>query len=228
MARDRNPFGALIYIGSFKVESGILHISDPCYEDLKSGVSVKKVSNGPWHAFVRHSKEDSPFTKGDERVKELIAFHEHGQPKDKDDLRHIEPRWKKSGQVGVDSGQMSIFDKKFYRADSEAEGRKTDQYGEEIRAIYKDKPKKKKEPGEIFYDACGCLTLPPPLFDNALSLGGTLPHGAVSPSGYGDGGYHVYTSQRVSYGFGSDDREFVNPNISAVRVVFMGDEEDEE
>lgn len=231
MARDRNSHGALIYIGSFKVESRTLHVSDPCYKDLKSGVSIKSVSNGKWHAFIRHSKEDSWFTKGDERVGELLAFHEYGQSKDKDDLFVVEPSWKKVGNVGVDSGQMSIFDKKFYRDDKEAEGRQTDQYADseavQIVRRHENKEPKKMEKGELFYGACGCLTLSPPLFDNTLSLGGTLPHGAVSHSGYGDGGYNVYVAKMISHGWGSKiGKEFEHPDISSVRVVFIGDKED--
>lgn len=228
MSRERYPNGALIYIGSFKVESGTLHISDPCYEDLKSGADVK-VKNGLWHAFVRHSKQDSWFTKGDERVGELLAFHEHGMTQDEDDL-YKEPRWKKLKNIGVDSGQMSIFDKKFYRDDSEAAGRKTDKYEEHRNRIPKEEKEEKKKPGELFYGACGCITLPPPLWDCAITTGGTLPHGAVCLAGYGDGSYNVYAAKRLMQSRFRINKgeEFETPEIMAVRVVFIDKDEDEE
>jgi hypothetical protein len=222
--REMFPGGALIYIGSFSVESGTLHISDPCYAKMKDGIDVE-VAKGKWHAFIRHKKYDSWFTRGDERVGELLAFHEYGSSRN-DDRNYNEPNWKKIGSVGVDSGQMSIFDKKFYRDDKEADG-----MNEELERMHYD-PEEDKEPGEKFYHACGGLTLPPTLWDLALSLGGTLPHGAVSQSGEGDGGYNVYAAPKIIQGWTRKDKPTESEDIHAVRVVFLGkdanDEEDEE
>lgn len=65
------------------------------------------------------------------------------------------------------------------------------------------------EPGEKFYSANCDLTL-----GEEIS-GGVLPFGAVSSSGYGDGAYPLYTV--VKDGF-----------ITAIKVVFIEDEEEED
>lgn len=61
---------------------------------------------------------------------------------------------------------------------------------------------------DAFYDSVCNLTLGP-------NSGGVLPFGAVSSSGYGDGGYNCYVS-------------YVNGEIVAAKIVFIGDESEEE
>lgn len=61
---------------------------------------------------------------------------------------------------------------------------------------------------DAFYDSVCDLTLGP-------NSGGVLPFGAVSSSGYGDGGYSCYVS-------------YVNGEIVAAKIVFIGDESEEE
>ncbi len=150
-------------IGTFKVESGEVTVSDPCY-DLKSIAGKWQAVNGDWKAAINLRKDGT--------VSSLTATLVNPGKTDK---------WEKTNSAGgVDSGQMSIFDSKFYRAPSEADGKPQPKWMDSKRI---------KEVGEKFYGACCTLTCG----DNSENLGGgVLAHGTVSSSGYGDGVYPVY------------------------------------
>lgn len=145
-------------LGTFTVESGHIIISDPCYKKsvIKKGLSTThEVPIGIWKASV---------TRGDRVSALIVEYADTGES----------CKWVKTGEtVAVDSGQMSIFDEKFYLKVSEAKGRELAHYI-------------KRDP---FYAACCALTCGP---NSESRDGGVLPHGAVSPSGYGDGVYEVY------------------------------------
>jgi hypothetical protein len=77
--------------------------------------------------------------------------------------------WNKENiDVGVDSGQAGFFDVDHYPASKDVQG----EYGEE----------------DTFYGKCCKITLD----ENGVG-GGTLEHGVVSSSGWGDGSYFCYT-----------------------------------
>ena len=95
------------HLGSFKVVSGLLVISDPCYDDSGDWGGVLKARKGNWDTHV--------IMKGG-RVHELVA---EWTGKTSHELGHWE---KTEGCAGVDSGQMAIFDRDFFLKNSEAIG----------------------------------------------------------------------------------------------------------
>lgn len=101
--------------------------------------------------------------KRDTAVAYLAAFHQDCPPKEQLTVRE------ELFEVGVDSGQAGIFDSLYYRG-GDGSGR---------------------TPGETavegWYNSCCHQTL------HTKYMAGTIPHGAVSSSGYGDGGYACLT-----------------------------------
>ena len=95
---------------------------------------------------------------------------------------------------GVDSGQFGFFDKDFYCNNEVAKDLPQHNFGTD---------------GHEWYRACCKLTLDKPSW-------GTLPQGAVSSSGFGDGCYPVY---------GAKD---ANDEWVCFRVIFLDDEEENE
>jgi hypothetical protein len=92
------------YLGQFKISSGKLRVSDPCYDRNAwlTGV-LDDIKNGTWEAFI---KLDITGT----RVAELIAFH-----KDIPSKFIKNDRWDEQDlEIGVDSGQCGIFDDNHY------------------------------------------------------------------------------------------------------------------
>lgn len=107
------------------------------------------------------------------------------------DSNHNEYEWVKNRdiEVGVDSGQAGFFDSFMYpRGDT----------GE-----YDDK--------DSFYGKVCKMTVT----KEGKSTAGVLSFGAVSSSGYGDGGYDLYTVTQ-------------NGKVVAAKIVFIGDEEYDE
>lgn len=93
--------------------------------------------------------------------------------------------------VGVDSGQCGVFDDNLYPDGETGEyGDLTTFYGRACAATYYDDPANFK-------------------------YGDVIAEGAVSSSGYGDGGYNAYVKKN------SDGR------VCAVKVVFIGDEDEQ-
>lgn len=153
-----------IKLGTFKVESGEVRISDPCYKkDTWCAGVLKNVKKGTWIARAWAFDEGS----WGERIGYLIAVNEDYR------FRFDDPREDTGIDVGVDSGQAGIFDEKYYKDDS----------------VFADKTEKNRKYGEaicaddIWYSWVCDITLAEP---NA----GVIPFGCVSSSGYGDGSYN--------------------------------------
>lgn len=221
-------------LGSFIVTSGKLRVSDPCYDkDTWCAGVLEAVKNGAWIAKVVKSDEDS----WGKRCAELVVHHrEFNLPDDSDEweVQNID--------VGVDSGQAGFFDEAYYGVDYSEDylqtGREEHNSKQSKRltagrielletriAIEQDEKKKKQlqlelsalkeldsmdepKPTRDFYDICCDMTL--------SDMGaGVLNNGAVSSSGYGDGGYYCYAQY--------DE----NNKIVAAKIVFI-DESDEE
>lgn len=147
-------------LGTFKVESGKVFVSDPCYSRDTDGMVYDAV-NGDWKATA---------TIREGRVSILTAV-----TKDKGG------KWERTGlHMGVDSGQMSIFDNRFYKKDSEGKGKcsPTWEYME-----------KDRDDG-AFYGACCTLTCGET--NGTEKQGGVLEHGCVSSTGWGDGSYPLF------------------------------------
>jgi len=97
-------------IGSFEVESGIVRITDPCYDKSVGCCGTAGAQSGKWNAFITEEHRSS----WGNRVTSLVALHESVE-----DVENIfmEPWLFLDIDVGVDSGQAGIFDDKYYRAD---------------------------------------------------------------------------------------------------------------
>ena len=153
-------------LGTFKVESGKVTISDPCYSKGTWCAGEVPAVNGSWKAEAE--------LNGEGRVMVLTAG-----------LSTAKGKWEQTKiDGGVDSGQMSIFDSKFYLDDSEAKGAKPGWM----------EPSEGEEGYSPFYSACCNLTCD----ENSKDLhGGVLPHGVVASSGYGDGSYPVFVKKNA-------------------------------
>jgi hypothetical protein len=78
---------------SFRVGTGIISISDPCYEPPTNVIEAKR---GNWTAFVETIE-----SFGD-RVSKIIVHHEKFNPAEKLSSHSV--------LVPVDSGQVAVFD----------------------------------------------------------------------------------------------------------------------
>ena len=164
-------------MSKFKVKSGKLNITDPCYTDgTWCALFEMKAKNGIWKAEIETGYED--------RVKILRAYH----------INHpAASPFPKIGEVGVDSGQMSIIDSDSYPKGGDDTGECGDFNNEERVPI-------------SFYDECCKATLSEDMF----GIVSKYASGAVSSTGLGDGLYNVYGEM--------DGKELV-----AVEIVFMDD-----
>lgn len=100
----------LYKLGNFINESGVLFISDPCY-DIDTWCTARvKAKTGEWISFVEKSDE------GDwgNRCAVLFAYHKDYPLTDSDDINI------NCSGIGVDSGQAGIFDEKYFKDDSVA------------------------------------------------------------------------------------------------------------
>jgi len=155
-------------VGKFKVVSGEIIVSDPCYDkpeemNIKNLSGRLKAKNGEWRAKVVTSDE------GDwgQRVAYLICNHiDHPIKHDSQGLVGVD------FEVAVDSGQAGVFDSSNFKDDASVGGLKR-YYKED--AICEDEP---------WYSICCDRTL-----NDDGPGAGVIPHGAVSSTGYGDGGY---------------------------------------
>lgn len=138
-----------MYIGNFEVLSGEVIVTDPCY-DIKSGERLK-AKNGVYKVSIE--EEDGVISK-------LILAHTDFSP-----YGHSYTT-KEIYELGVDSGQMSVFDIEKYKKDD---------------WIFEEKYPLDIE--DNFYGACCYITL------HSEENAGTLKYGAVCCSGYGDGDY---------------------------------------
>jgi hypothetical protein len=167
------------HLGKFEITSGIMRVTDPCYDKETWCSGTLDARNGTWEAYVEVSDEG----QWGKRAATLIVFHEETQ--------HSGGGWEKSKiNVGVDSGQAGFFDNALY-PDTE----RTGEYGD-VNTFY----------GKV-------CTLTHDEKDRSV-VGGVLPFGAVSSSGFGDGGYDCYV-RRDEMG-----------QVVAAKIVFITDEEE--
>lgn len=150
-------------IGTFKIESGEVMISDPCYDvDTWCNGTIEGVKKGKWNASVEKDKKDG-------RCMRLIAWHS--------DITMPDVSSYKWGMeditVGVDSGQAGIFDIEHFKKDEDVTN---------VKRISNQEPICEDEP---WYSICCDRTL------NEIGAG-VIPFGCVSSSGYGDGSYDCY------------------------------------
>jgi len=151
------------FIGEFKIVSGIARVSDPCYKKDTWCNGTLKVKNGTWMTNI------VMFDEGDwgDRVGYLIVRHkDYSVNEDSCGLEGVD------FEVGVDSGQVGVFDDSFFKDDESVKGLKR----MDDRIICEDEP---------FYSMCCDRTL----HDGQA---GVIPYGAISSSGYGDGRYDCH------------------------------------
>ncbi len=153
-------------LGEFEVESNEIVISDPCYEKDEWCNLIKKALNGSWKAKIIVGD----FNDMGKRTNDLFVCH-----KDYDYLDIDNYAWKHIGDCGVDSGQLGVFDLKYFKDD-------------------KDKSLDDIEESEIcqdekFYNRMCFLTLGNDSGNN--TYGGVYKRGVNVSSGFGDGNYIV-------------------------------------
>lgn len=155
-----------ITLGTFKVSSGKLIISDPCYgyeEENSEGLQaiLKPAKQGNWSAAISYNEE--------EVVHHLVVFWGNTEP---------EEEWIPIDQlIAVDSAQAGIFDLTHFDND--------EKIIDEVENVYDIEM---DDDVSIYYVAC-CDAVA------SEQQGGIVPGGAVAMSGYGDGLYQVYIKQ---------------------------------
>lgn len=98
---------------TFVVKSGKAVVSDPCYaKGTWCAKELENVRNGKWHAVVVYSDEG----EWGIRVSKLRAWHE-SQGNELGPDQSFWDRLEDKFELGVDSGQMSIFDSEAYPQD---------------------------------------------------------------------------------------------------------------
>src|SRR5262245_18830000 len=157
-----------IDLGQFEVVSGEVAVCDPGYDRqlVQKGAIATKVRNvakGTWQARAVRHVMDNP---ADVRCGELRAFLASLPVPDAPAWQEIHP------DIGVDSGQAGFFDWQHFHSPA---------------VVPRDHPWKGPtlDPKDLWYSLCCDVTLYGP---NA----GVIPFGAVSSSGWGDGGYRAY------------------------------------
>ena len=173
----------MIDLGTFENKSGALRLSDPCYPDDTWCAETVNCVTGTWEASI--VKKHVP-DWGD-RVFELIA-----RAKAQDGAS---TPWIEGGTLGVDSGQMGIFDEAYY--------------DNRFKATKEDINKAWDEPmpnSSDFYKVCCGITL-------SETKAGVMSVGVVSSTGLGDGSYDYYTEENQK------------GEVTGVKIVFLTDED---
>lgn len=162
-------------IGKFKVKTGKVRISDPCYNlsdnGIKvNGITVMDVKNGDWNANILYKNNI---------VTELVVVHSEFLNNSND--------WVKcyNNDIGVDSGMVCIVDDAFFGKEELIDESLITKY------IFNKNDNK-------WSAFC---------FAKTENMGGIIPYGCVSKTGYGDGVYSLYTKK-------------INNEIVAIKVVF--------
>lgn len=156
-------------IGSFELTQPNMRVSDPCFnKDVWCSRVLPNCQPGTWEAAIAHI--DSNFWG--HRVGALVVRHTDGPAFKRFESVRFD-RVPKGIEIfpddaGVDSGQCGFFDDAFFRDDKDCEGIETT-----------------VDYGSPWYNVCCDITL-------SEEMGGIIPHGAVSSSGAGDGGYPIY------------------------------------
>ena len=153
----------------FKVTSGDLFISDPCYttDNWRCNL-VRNVANGLWMS-------DAKIDENSGRVASIHIYNNAAFIRNTNLIDEVYNAPEMPFLVCVDSGQAGFFDANHYREDLHLTG--------VIPICEHDEIKKE---GDIFFSACAYITL-----DEAKTgeRFGSLPFGFVARSGYGDGSY---------------------------------------
>lgn len=191
-ADTRRKSGTIIE--QFEVVSGKVQITDPGYDKtIWCAATIENVKNGKWNAYA--NQKDAGDGWGT-RCTELMVWHSDYQQK----VVSLMKALLVTEEIGVDSGQAGVFDSKFFKDDKSVEGVERQRNGE---VICEDEP---------FYSMCCDRTL-------SETGWGTIPYGAVSSSGYGDGGYRAFVF-RDTYSPGGP--------VVGIKIVFIDETEEEE
>lgn len=181
---------------TFKIVSGKMVITDPCYTlpTWCQGI-VENVKNGIWTADVEMDDQSG-------RVSAIYCYNNEAYIRNRNLASEVFAAPKMPFVVGVDSGQAGFFDLDNYRKD--------DSIGDSPLADYISDEKD----GDKFYAACCACTHNDK--DRTVRYG-TIPYGAVSSSGYGDGSYNCHGLTDFS------GNEYV-----AFMIEFIGETADDE
>lgn len=184
-------------IGEFEVTSGKIRATDPCYDVSTWCAGFFDSKNGIYEAFVTYA--DPP--NWGRRVATLEISHiEH---------RRVQPTQAVSFEVGVDSGQAGFFDADKYAANQGGEyGDLETFYGKACHLTRYQTDDAKDYERDPIEGGRGKYIGP------ELPGAGTMEWGAVSSSGYGDGGYTCEVG-KDSLGL-----------VVAAKITFIGDEDD--
>lgn len=186
-------FDELTEIGSFTVKSGKLFISDPAYNyDTYYARTVPNAKNGTWNAYVQEA--DCGILR--DRIARLYAVHESKS------INDLGLNNEELDELGVDSGQMGIFDYDAFGND--------DQFSKD----YQPEFNKGFAKNTKFYDACCDITL-------SRKSAGVIPGGCVSGSGYGDGVYYGFT-------YTNEDNEVIGVEIIFIEEDDCNDQYDDD
>ena len=88
--------------GVFKLESGLMRISDPCYNKDDECVGLVEAKKGFWAAYVANEDQCRP--------SHLLVFHQSYNPEDFTSATLTLLDF----EAGVDSGQCGFYDDEFY------------------------------------------------------------------------------------------------------------------
>ena len=168
-----------IRLGEFEITSGVMRVTDPCYDKETWCSGTVDAKNGTWEAFIETSNEGG----WGNRVSSLTVLHMNSG------RSYSASDWDMTSiDVGVDSGQAGFFDNALY-----PDGERTGEFGDL----------------DTFYGKVCDLTC------ETKESAGVIPFGAVSSSGYGDGGYKCYVRR-------------MNGLVVAAKIVFISDDEEDE
>jgi len=170
---------------TFEIQTGKVYVSDPCYEvGTWCQLHLEKVRTGTWQMDMEHDDH--------EVVSALVC-------------RHIDCRYplfgELAGEIGVDSGQAGVFDSQYYKSNKVAQG--IELTSEDSPIV--DEDSDEYEDGGAWYNLCCDKTL-------GDECGGVIPFGALSSSGYGDGGYNVWVAKE-------------NDEIVGIKIIFVEEPE---
>lgn len=198
ISRTSDAVNYVLYVGSFEQTSNQMIVSDPCYERGLKYTATADVQPGTWHAFV--VRRDC----GGFGIRNAVLFvvHEDSMDEQKDPYTY---NCLLHNDIGVDSGQAGMYDAEFYRNDRVITNLHKYWRGNDLEILCEDEP---------WYSAnCG-ITLQQP-------RAGVVPHGCVSSSGFGDGGYCLYGEK-------NDEGEYTHLSIVFLWVVDEPEEADDE
>ncbi len=149
-----------------------MRVTDPCYDDsVWCHGMISNCAAGDWEAAVVY-RDEGEFGRrvvllAARHVDSVHSFSMCNQVWMDENLVYFKGGWSVCNfEVGVDSGQAGFFDDSHYRDNS----------------VLESMPKPEHDFDIPWYNYCCDLTL-------SERQAGVLPYGAVSSSGYGDGGY---------------------------------------